>query len=148
MVGSVFLGEFSHSLDSKGRITIPAKFRDQVAPGLIVTRNPSERCLLVMPRIKWDEVAAKINALPLADLSSATLRRAFFSAAEDLKPDKQGRILISQRLRDYAEIESEVVIAGVHSFIELWNPDQWNDKVLQPLETGKIDAQIFAALQI
>ena len=144
----MFLGEFSHSLDSKGRLTIPAKFRDQLAPGLVVTRNPSERCLLVMPRGKWDEVAAKINALPLADPGSATFRRAVFSAAEDLIPDKQGRILVSQRLRDYAQIQSDVVIAGVHSFLELWTPNQWEEKVLQPLQSGSIDAQIFAALNI
>ncbi len=144
----MFLGEFSHSLDSKGRLTIPAKFRDQLAPGLVVTRNPSERCLLVMPRAKWDEVAAKINALPLADAGSATFRRAVFSAADDLIPDKQGRILISQRLRDYAQIEADVVIAGVHSFLELWTPGQWDEKVLQPLQNGNIDAQIFAALNI
>jgi MraZ protein len=145
---SVFLGEFGHTLDSKGRLTIPAKFREQLASGLVVTRNPSERCLLVMPISKWDEVAAKINALPLADLGSATFRRAFFSAAEDLTPDKQGRILISQRLREYAGINDEVVIAGIHSFIELWQPGQWQQKVLQPLDSGDIDAQLFSALDI
>lgn len=144
----MFLGEFSHTLDSKGRLTVPAKFREQLASGLVVTRNPSERCLLVMPLTKWNEVAAKINALPLADPGSATFRRAVFSAAEDLSPDKNGRILISQRLREYAEIDDEVVIAGVHSFIELWQPRLWQEKVLKPLETGDIDAQIFAALNI
>jgi MraZ protein len=144
----VFLGEFSHSLDSKGRLTIPAKFRGQLAPGLVVTRNPAERCLLVMPNSKWDEVAAKINALPLADPSSAIFRRAVFSAAEDLIPDKQGRILVSQRLRDYAQIDSDVVIAGVHSHLELWSPSQWEAKVLRPLQDGQIDAQFFAALNI
>lgn len=145
---SVFLGEFSHTIDSKGRLTIPAKFRALLAPGLVVTRNPSERCLLLMPLHKWDEVAAKINALPLTDPGSAAFRRAVFSAAEDLKPDKQGRILISQRLRDYAEIKNDVVVAGVHSFIELWQPARWQEKVLKPLESGEIDGQIFAALNI
>lgn len=144
----MFLGEFSHSLDSKGRLTIPAKFRDQLALGLVVTRSPLERCLLVMPQGKWDEIAAKISALPLADPRSALLRRAIFSAAEDFKPDRQGRILISQRLRDYARIENDVVIAGVNTFVELWNPDLWNEKVLQQLENGTLDAELFAALNV
>ncbi len=144
----MFLGEFSHTLDDKGRLTIPSKYREQLASGLVATRNPVERCLLVMPMDKWEEVAAKVNALPLADPGSATFRRAVFSAAENLTPDKQGRILISPRLREYAQIDGEVIIAGVHSFIELWQPQRWNDKVLEPLEAGSVDAQIFAALDI
>lgn len=144
----MFLGEFSHSLDDKGRLTIPAKFRDQLAPGLVVTRSPQDRCLLVMPMEKWEEVAAKINALPLADSRSALLRRAIFSAAEDFKPDKQGRILISQRLRDYAQIQNDIVIAGVNTFIELWQPQLWDEKVLQQLEGGAIDGELFAALNV
>ena len=144
----MFLGEFTHSLDGKGRLTVPSKYREQLASGLVVTRNPVERCLLAMPLSKWDEVAEKINALPLADPNSAAFRRAVFSAAEDLTPDKSGRILISQRLREYAGIDSEALIAGVHSFIEIWQPKRWHDKVLQPLESGVIDAHLFSALNI
>ena len=144
----MFLGEYSHSLDDKGRLTIPAKFRDQLAPGVVITRSPQDRCLLLMPQGKWEEVAAKISALPLADPRSALLRRAIFSAAEDFKLDKQGRILISQRLRDYAQIQAELVVAGVNTFVELWNPNLWNEKVLQQLEGGGIDGELFAALNV
>lgn len=144
----MFLGEFSHSLDAKGRLTIPAKFRDQLASGLVVTRNPLDRCLLLMPQTKWDEVAEKISSLPLADPRSALLRRAIFSAAEDFKPDKQGRILLSQRLRDYAQIESDIIVAGVNTFIELWNPVTWEARVLKPLDDGDIDGELFAALNV
>jgi MraZ protein len=144
----VFLGEYSHGLDNKGRLTIPAKFREQLMPGLVVTRNPLERCLLVMPQTKWDEVAEKISALPLAEPRSALLRRAIFSAAEDLTPDKQGRILISQRLRQYAQIETDVLVAGVDTFIELWKPAVWEEKVLQPLDGGEIDVDLFTALNV
>lgn len=144
----MFLGEFGHTLDAKGRVTIPAKFRDQLAPGLVVTRSPMDRCLLVMPLAKWDEVAAKISALPLADARSALLRRAIFSAAEDLKPDKQGRILISQRLREYAQIDTELIVAGVNTFVELWHPPLWEEKVLQQLEAGDLDTDLFAALNV
>jgi MraZ protein len=144
----VFLGEFNHSLDDKGRLTIPSKYRDQLVSGLVVTRNPLERCLLAMPMSKWNDVAAKINELPLADPGSAALRRAMFSAAEDLETDRNGRILISQRLRQYAEIDNEVVVAGVHSYFELWQPNHWSERVLLPLEMGDIDVQLFAALNI
>ncbi len=144
----MFLGEFIHSLDSKGRLTIPAKFRDQLAAGLVITRNPMERCLLVIPQARWAEMADKISALPLTDPRSALLRRAIFSAAEDLKPDRQGRILISQRLRDYAQIESEILVAGLNTFIELWQPTLWEEKVLQPLNSDNIDGELFAALNV
>jgi MraZ protein len=76
------------------------------------------------------------------------LRRAFFSGAEDLIPDKQGRILISQRLREYAQIEIDVIVAGVNLFVELWRPTLWDEKVLQPLNNGEYDQEFFAALQI
>ena len=144
----MFLGEYTHSLDDKGRLTIPAKFRDQLAAGLVVTRSPGEHCLLVMPQAEWNAVAEKISALPLTDSRSALLRRAIFSAAEDLTPDKQGRILISQRLRDYAQIESEIVIAGLNKFVELWQPANWNAKVLQQLDGDEINGDLFAALNV
>lgn len=144
----MFLGEFAHSLDSKGRLTIPAKFRERLDQGLVVTRSPMERCLLVYPMPEWAQIAAKVSALPLTDPRSAQLRRAFFSAAEDLIPDKQGRILISQRLRDFAQIETDVIVAGVNMFVELWRPSLWDEKVLQPLNNGEFDQDFFAALDI
>ncbi|MCB0123234.1 MAG: division/cell wall cluster transcriptional repressor MraZ [Caldilineaceae bacterium] len=144
----MFLGEFSHTLDTKGRLTVPSKFRDQLEAGLVVTRSPMDRCLLLFPMSEWEKIAAKVSALPLADPRSAQLRRAFFSAAEDLVPDKQGRILMSQRLRDWAQIESEVIVAGVNTFVEIWRPNLWEEKVLQPLDSGEFDQEFFAALNI
>lgn len=144
----MFLGEFTHGLDSKGRLTIPAKFREHLEQGLVATRSPMERCLLVYPMSEWERIAAKVSALPLTDPRSAQLRRAFFSAAEDLTPDKQGRILISQRLRDFAHIETDVIVAGVNIFVELWQPTLWDEKVLQPLNSGEFDQEFFAALNI
>lgn len=144
----MFLGEFVHNLDSKGRLTIPAKFRDQLAPGLVVTRNPAGNCLLLMPLDEWERVAARVSALPLTDSRSALLRRALFSAAEDLKPDRQGRILISQRLREIGQIEDEVVVAGMNTYIELWHPAGWQEQVLAPLAQETFDAELFGALGV
>ena len=113
----MFLGEYTHSLDSKGRLTVPAKFRDQLAAGLVVTRNPSDQCLLVMPMPAWEALTERINELPIANRRNALLRRILFSAAEDLKPDRQGRILLGPRLREYAHVDDEVMIVGMDRYI-------------------------------
>lgn len=144
----MFLGEFSHNLDSKGRLTIPAKYRDQLADGMVVTRSPGGNCLLLMPMDEWGRISSQVSALPLADQPAALLRRALFSAAEDLTQDKQGRILISQRLRDFARIDAEVVVAGMNTHIELWAPDRWQQQVLSQLEGDSLNTEMFAALGV
>jgi len=144
----MFLGEFSYTLDSKSRLTIPAKYRELLAPTLVVTRNPTESCLMVLPMSTWNVLAEKLNSLPMADPNSALLRRIVFSAAEDLKPDGQGRILLSQRLRDFAGIGAEVLIAGVSSHLELWNPQQWEEKVMSRLVNPEVNGEVFRALGI
>jgi MraZ protein len=144
----MFLGEFSHSLDSKGRLMIPARYRQALETGLVVTRHPTDPCLMVFPMAEWDKVAQKINDLPLADSRSSLLRRILFSAAEDIVPDKQGRILLSQRLRQHAQIEADIIIAGMSKFIELWSPTAWEEKVLRELESGAVSGDLFAALNV
>ncbi len=144
----MFLGEYTHSLDSKGRLTIPAKFRNALANGLVVTRNPADRCLLVFPRAEWEKLAEKVSALPLTDPRSAAFRRAFFSAAEDLEPDGQGRILLGQRLRTHAQIESDVLIAGQNKFFELWSPSLWDEKVLGEISSADFTSDFFGTLSL
>jgi MraZ protein len=144
----MFLGEYTHSLDSKARLTIPAKFRAALATGLVVTRNPADQCLLVFPQSEWERLAEKVSALPLTDPRSAAFRRAFFSAAEDLEPDGQGRILLGQRLREHAQIETEVVIAGQNKFLELWNPALWDEKVLQETSNADFNSDFFSTLSL
>jgi MraZ protein len=142
----MFLGEYTHSLDSKARLTIPAKYRAVFASGLVVTRNPADQCLLVFPRAEWEKLAEKVSALPLTDPRSAAFRRAFFSAAEDLEPDGQGRILLSQRLREHARIDSDVVIAGLNKFLELWSPSLWEEKVLKESSGADFTSDFFNTL--
>jgi MraZ protein len=143
----MFLGEFVHTLDSKGRLTIPAKFRDRLAAGLVVTRNPSDRCLLLMPMSEWTTLTDKIKTLPLTDRRTALLRRVLFSAAEDLKPDKQGRVLVSQRLREFAHIDTEVMVVGMDSYVELWDPSEWDEQVLQKFDDD-LDTELFTTLGV
>lgn len=144
----MFLGEFNHNLDSKGRLTIPARYRAALENGLVVTRHPSDRCLMLFPMTEWEKVAEKVNELPLADPRVSLLRRVLFSAAEDLTPDKQGRILISQRLREHAEIDATILVAGMSKFVELWNPSNWEAKVMNELGSGAVNGDLFAALNV
>ena len=144
----MFLGEFNHSLDNKGRLTIPAKFRNALSAGLVVTRNPADQCLLVFPQAAWEILADKVSALPLTDPRSAAFRRAFFSAAEDLEPDGQGRILLSQRLRTHAQIDADVVIAGQNKFLELWAPVLWEEKVVNEISGADFSSDFFSTLSL
>jgi len=123
----MFLGQYQYALDSKTRLTIPAKFREESAPALVFTRHPGESCLIAMPMDEWGRFTEKLNNLPMVDTDSALLRRIIYSGAEDLRLDGQGRVLLSQRLRDFAHIGAEVLIVGLGNHMEIWNPDAWNE---------------------
>lgn len=122
----MFLGEFSHTLDDKGRLTIPAKFRDELAGGLVVTRG-IDRCLSVFPRQVWEQLAGNIAKLPLTQRSARDFGRLMFSGAADFIPDRQGRVLIPQGLREYAQLDGEAIIIGLYDRLEIWNPDSWSN---------------------
>lgn len=120
----MFLGEFTHTIDDKGRLTIPAKFRGVLAPGLVVTRGFDQNLMLFTLEV-WQELADKIAQRPLSDEDVRAFRRRVFSGAIDLEPDRQGRILLPPYLRDFAAIENDVVVAGMYSYIELWSAASW-----------------------
>ncbi len=120
----MFLGEYTHNIDSKGRLTIPAKFRGELAAGLVVTRG-FDRNLMIFPLNGWQELARKIGERPLSDESVRAFRRRVFSGAVDLTPDRVGRILLPPYLREFAGIGSEVVVAGLFNYVELWDPAAW-----------------------
>lgn len=120
----MFLGEYTHTIDDKGRITIPAKFRGELAAGLVVARG-FDRNLMAFPRDEWVALAAKIAERPLSDEKVRDFRRRVFSGADDATPDRQGRIIIPHHLREFAGLDGEVVIAGNLNYIELWNAEAW-----------------------
>ena len=121
----MFLGEHVHSIDDKNRLAIPARFRLELAEGLYVTKGV-DRCLYVLTPEGWNRLADRIAALPSMQASVRQLQRHFFAGATHLVPDKLGRIVIPQNLRDYAQLQGEVVVAGVHSRIELWSRATWD----------------------
>ena len=123
----MFLGEYTHIIEDKGRLTIPAKFRSDLAAGLILTRGFDEN-LMIYPITGWKELAERIVARSLTDSRIRDFRRRIFSGATDLSPDRQGRILIPPYLRDFAKMESEVIIAGMYEYIEIWSIPAWESK--------------------
>jgi MraZ protein len=120
----MFLGEYAHAIDNKGRVTIPAKYRGLVAAGVVVTRGFDQN-LICFPMTEWESLAKRIAAKPLSDQSMRAFRRRLFSGAVDLVPDRQGRILLPPYLREFAGIDDEVIIAGMNDYIELWSSDAW-----------------------
>jgi MraZ protein len=120
----VFLGEFEHTIDDKGRVAIPARFREELGARFVLTRG-FELCLQAFPRPMWDDLSAKVNRLPLASLQARSLRRMLFAPAAEVELDRQGRILIPQGLRAYAGLAEEVLITGMHTYFELWASEGW-----------------------
>ncbi len=130
----MFLGEYTHTIDDKGRLTVPAKFRGELAAGLVVTRG-LDRNLAVYPMEEWKAVAKDILARPISDQRVRDFRRRVFSGAVDIEPDRQGRILIPAYLREFAGIEGEVVIAGMFSSLEIWSTSEWA-KIKESIENN------------
>lgn len=120
----MFLGRHSHNLDAKGRLALPARFRDKLADGVVITRG-FDPCLLVYPLDTWMPLAERVAALSIGDPDVRKLRRMLFADAVDVQVDGQGRVLIPVELRDYASIEREAIVVGVHTFIEIWTPSRW-----------------------
>ena len=138
----MFLGEYAHTIDDKGRLTIPSKYRQYLAAGLVVTRG-LDRCIAAYPMEAWKTLAEKILALPSTPKPSREYSRLIFSAASDLQPDRQGRILIPTVLYSYAEIETEAILIGRYDTFEIWSPKRWAEyRVPMEKDAEFIDAKL------
>lgn len=120
----MLLGEYQHNLDNKGRMAIPAKFREKLNAGAIITRG-IDSCLFVFANVEWEILAKKLIALPLAQANSRAFVRLMLAGASDVELDTQGRILIPDYLRTYAGLKKEVTIAGLYNRIEIWDEAAW-----------------------
>lgn len=121
-----FMGTYRPKLDEKGRLFLPAKFRDRLAEGVVVTQG-QERCLVVWPPDVFDLEADKAAERSMTDKASRAYQRMFFSGGDEVVPDKQGRVSISSPLREYAGLERDVVVIGVRNRLEIWNPVAWDE---------------------
>jgi len=142
----MFLGQFQHNLDEKGRLMIPARYRELLAAGAFITQG-FDKCLIVMTDIHFREVYDRINAMNMADLNARLLRRLILSNAYPVEIDKVGRILVPQNLRQVMALESEAIVAGQGEYFEVWTPAAWNEQMnqLQDIETNN---QHFATLDL
>ncbi|MDY7040055.1 MAG: division/cell wall cluster transcriptional repressor MraZ [Chloroflexota bacterium] len=132
----MFAGEFEHTVDSKGRLTIPVKFREALADGLYLTRG-LDGCLFAYPPDAWQQIADQAANRPLTESGARNFSRMFYSSTE-CRLDKQGRILVPAQLREYAAIENEAVIVGMNSRLEIWSKDRWR------AITSKMMEDVFA----
>ena len=122
----VFIGEYQNSIDSKGRIIVPSKFRDQLGSKFILTKG-LDNCLYIYPMEEWSRFEDKLGNLPVSNKDARAFVRYFFSSAVECEVDKQGRLTIPQNLREHAKIDKELVTIGVLSKIEIWSKQEWDN---------------------
>lgn len=123
----MFLGEFEHAVDDRGRIAIPAKFRPALGDGMVVTRG-IDRCLVIWPMDDWRAITDKLRQLPLMAADARRIQRLLLSGANDTVPDRLGRILIPAYLREYAQLEDQAVVVGVLDRVEIWSRANWEEE--------------------
>ena len=142
----MFLGTYQHSLDNKGRIIVPSRFRDNLADGGFVLRG-FDRCLMIMTTAYFESMYQRINSMNLADPATRALRRLLLANAYSITPDKVGRVNLPQDLRDFATIDGDTVVVGQGEYFELWTPEQWK---AQQDSLDDLDANIgrFDALDL
>ena len=120
----MLIGEYEHSLDTKGRLMMPAKFREDIGEKFIITKG-LDGCLFAFSLEEWKIFEQKLRSLPISNKDARAFSRFFFAGAIDCEIDKQGRFLISSNLREFAELQKEVVIVGMDSRIEIWSKEKW-----------------------
>jgi len=124
-VGYVFLGTHEPKLDEKGRLILPARFRDELANGLVITKG-QERCLYVFPSNEFAAITDRLRQAPVTEKAARDYMRVMFSGAHDEVPDKQGRVTIPAGLRTYAALEKDCVVIGANTRLEIWDSESWN----------------------
>ncbi|MCL1630952.1 division/cell wall cluster transcriptional repressor MraZ [Sporolactobacillus sp. CPB3-1] len=130
----MFMGEFNHSVDTKGRLIIPSKFRENLGDVFIMTRG-LDQCLFVYPMNEWHRIEEKLKALPFTKKDARAFTRFFFSGASECSLDKQGRVSIGAGLRNYAKLTKDCVVIGVSTRLEIWDQEIWNQYFAQSEES-------------
>ena len=133
----MLLGEFKHNLDSKNRVTLPAKLRTELGEKPVLTRG-LDNCLFIYPNRDWQLFIEKLNKLPLGQAKARNFKRFILSGADEIVVDDMGRILIPESLKKYSDLKKEIVIIGVGDRIELWSEDVWN-KYIEESEKSSSD---------
>lgn len=121
----MFIGEYNHTIDDKGRIAVPSKFRQLLRGGAVVTRG-LDNCLVVYTKKEWSKLADKIAALPFNKANDRSLSRFILAGAMEVDFDGQGRVTLPEYLRDFAKLNKKAVVAGLYNRLEIWNEEAWN----------------------
>ncbi len=122
----MLIGEYKHTLDPKKRLSLPSKWRKELGTSLVVTRG-LDNCLFVYPLLEWEKITEKIGQLPLGQADTRSFNRFFLSGAVEVEVDSVGRILVPDFLKDFATLSTNVVLAGIHNRIEIWDEEKWTE---------------------
>ena len=120
----MFIGEYHHNLDDKARVAVPAKFREELRKGAVVTKG-LDACLVIYPSSEWATLADKLSKLPISQSNSRAFSRFVLAGAMDVDLDKQGRMILPDYLRQYAKISKKIIIVGLYNRLEIWDEAQW-----------------------
>lgn len=143
----MFIGEYHHAVDSKGRLAVPAKFRSALAGGCVVTRG-LDACLFLFTADEWGKLAEKITSLPITSANSRAFSRLMLAGAMDCEVDTQGRILLPEYLRKYAGLKKSVVVAGLSSRLEIWDAAAWEQYKQKTEASGTSIAEQLGSLGV
>jgi MraZ protein len=134
----MFIGEYQHNLDDKGRLAIPIKFRKELQKGAVVTRG-LDNCLFLYTKSEWEKLAQKLAVLPISQSNSRAFARLMLAGAMAVSVDKQGRVVLPEYLRSFASLKKEAIVAGLYSRLEIWDAKKWSDyKNITEKESGEI----------
>jgi len=142
----MFIGHFQHNLDDKGRLMIPARFRESLEGGAYITQG-FDKCLMVMTDAYFKQVYERINAMSITDPAARLLRRLILSSAYQVEVDKAGRILLPQNLRQFLALNGEAMVVGQGEYFEIWTPAEWG-RQMQTLQDAEANAQRFQTLDL
>ncbi len=142
----MFLGQFQHNLDDKGRLMIPARFREQLDSGAYITQG-FDRCLMVMTGDYFRQVYGDLNSTNLTDPNARLMRRMILANAYQLEVDKVGRVLVPHPLREFAGLDGEAIVAGQGEYFEVWTPAAWGEQI-KLMQDTEANNQRFAALTL
>jgi MraZ protein len=120
----MFIGEYQHNLDEKGRLAIPVKFRSKLAKGAVVTKG-LDNCLFLYTNEEWQKLATKLAALPISKANTRAFSRLMLAGAMDVQLDKQGRVILPEYLRDYGSLKKKTIVAGLYNRLEIWDEALW-----------------------
>ena len=143
----LFMGEYQHSVDTKGRLIIPAKFREELGDQAVITRG-LDNCLFLFPQSEWKILEDKLKTLPLTKADARQFVRFFFSGATECELDKQGRIAVPLNLRTYGDIDKDVTVIGVSNRVEIWSKARWDIYMDQAEESYEQIAESIVELGI